>query len=315
MAVYTSLNQSEIEVFLEQYNLGKLISYTGIVEGIENTNYKIITDKGSYILTLFEKRVDPQDLPFFLNLQKLLSDSGFQCPIPILNKKQSIINSLCEKKAIIITFLCGKKMENPQPQHCLKVGEMISKFKKITMTFNQSRKNSLNIDKWNQIFSKCLEVKKHNFIDLVLPIKNELNYLQKNWPDNLPRGIIHADLFKDNIFFQNEKISGIIDFYFSCTDFYAYELAITTNAWCFNKKHEFIKNNFSSLLKGYQKFSKLNNEEKKYFNTLLRGAAIRILVTRLHDYLFHTDGAIVVPKDPLEYFNILKWHQKNSVID
>ena len=315
MAVYTSVNQFELEDFLEQYNLGKLIFYDGILEGIENSNYKIFMQEGNFILTLFEKRVDSKDIPFFMNLQKHLSNHGFHCPVPIENKNKDIISLLCNKKAIIISFLEGKKIDNPQSHHCLQVGKMISKFQQITKSFDNTRKNTLGINKWKFIFSKCLEVINHDFKDLIEPIKNELNYLQQCWPKNLPQGIIHGDLFKDNIFFKNGKLTGLIDFYFSCNDFYTYELAITTNAWCFDTKDGFNKNNFDSLLNGYQKNSDISNDEKKYFNTILRGAAMRILVTRLHDQLFHLDGALVNPKDPIEYFNILKWHQENSVFN
>tara|TARA_B100000929_G_scaffold246327_1_gene204757 strand:- start:286 stop:1236 length:951 start_codon:yes stop_codon:yes gene_type:complete len=315
MAVYTSVTKSELENFLEQYNLGKLISYEGIIEGIENTNYKIIMEEGGFILTIFEKRVDPQDLPFFMNLQKHLSGHGFHCPIPVENKDKNIVNSLCNKKAIIISFLEGKKIDNPQSHHCLQVGKMVSNFHQITKTFENTRKNTLDIDKWKFIFSKCLEETNHDFKDLIEPMKNELLYLHQCWPKNLPQGTIHGDLFKDNIFFQNEKLSGLIDFYFSCNDFYAYELAITTNAWCFDIKKGFNLNNFESLLNGYQINSNISSDEKKNFNTLLRGAAMRILVTRLHDQLFHPDGAMVIPKDPLEYFTILKWHQENTVFN
>ena len=315
MAVYTSVNQSELEDFLEQYNLGKLISYDGILEGIENSNYKILMEEGDFILTIFEKRVDPQDLPFFMNLQKHLSDHGFHCPVPVENKDKNTINSLRDKKAIIISFLEGKKIDNPQLHHCLQVGKMISNFQQITKTFDNKRKNTLDIDNWKFIFSKCLEITNHDFQDLIEPMKNELHYLNQFWPKNLPQGIIHGDLFKDNIFFQNEKLSGLIDFYFSCNDFYAYELAITTNAWCFDIEKGFNRNNFESLLKGYQINSNISSDEKKNFNTLLRGAAMRILVTRLHDQIFHNDGAMVIPKDPLEYFTILKWHQENSVFN
>ena len=315
MAVYTPVNQSELEDFVEQYNLGKLISYDGILEGIENTNYKILMEEGNFIITIFEKRVDPQDIPFFMNLQNHLSEHGFHCPVPIKNKNKNIINSLHNKKAIIISFLEGKKIDDPQSHHCLQVGKMVSNFHQITKNFENTRKNTLDIDKWKFIFSKCLEETNHDFKDIIEPMKNELLYLHQCWPKNLPQGTIHGDLFKDNIFFQNEKLSGLIDFYFSCNDFYAYELAITTNAWCFDIKKGFNRNNFESLLSGYQINSNISSDEKKNFNTLLRGAAIRILVTRLYDQLFHQDGAMVIPKDPLEYFTILKWHQENTVFN
>ncbi len=169
------------------------------------------------------------------------------------------------------------------------------------------------INDWNKIFLKCLKVTDHKFLNLIDVVKNELIFLEQNWPKNLPNGIIHGDIFQDNVFFKEDTFSGLIDFYFSCNDFYAYELALTTNAWCFSKQNLFLNENFESLIKGYSKLSKINNEEIKYFNILLRGAAIRILVTRLHDQLFHPAGAIVKPKDPLEYYNILKWHQENKI--
>jgi len=314
MAVYTSVSESKLREFIELYDIGSLISYEGILEGIENTNFKIITNKGHFILTIFEKRVNPKDLPFFMALQKHLAEKNFKCPIPLEDKDNNIINLLCKKSAIIITFLEGKKIDEIEPIHCLQVGEMISQFQKITKNFVPKRKNGLLIYNWKKIFNKCLEIKNHKYINLIDTIKNEFEYLEKKWPEFLPKGIIHGDIFKDNVFFKNNKLSGLIDFYFSCNDYYAYELAITTNAWCFDKNNSFINNNFDSLLNGYLKFSKLKDDEKKNLNTLLRGAAIRILVTRLHDQLFHPQGAIVIPKDPMEYFNILKWHQKNNII-
>ena len=314
MAVYTSVNKNELSKFFENYELGSLISYEGIVEGIENTNFKINTDKGSYILTIFEKRVNREDVPFFMNLQKHLSKAGFACPLPIENKNKKIINTLCNKTAIIISFIEGEKVSDIKPVHCFQVGEMISNFQKITKNFTEKRNNGLNINNWKSIFSKCIEINEHRYIDLISPIQNELEYLENYWPSNLPRGIIHGDIFQDNVFFIKNKLSGLIDFYFSCYDYYAYELALTTNAWCFDIKNNFINENFESLLDGYLKFSKINSNEKEHFNTLLRGAAMRILVTRLHDQLFHPDGAIVIPKNPLQYFEILKWHQNNKII-
>ena len=313
MAVYTSVNKDELNQFLENYDLGSLITYEGIVEGIENSNFKIITEKGSYILTIFEKRVSLEDVPFFMSLQKHLSEAGFACPLPIENKNKKIINTLSNKTTIIISFLEGKKVNEVQSMHCLQVGEMISNFQKITKNFSEKRKNGLHLNNWKFIFSKCLEINDHQYIELISPIQNELQYLENCWPSSLPHGIIHGDIFQDNVFFINNKLSGLIDFYFSCNDYYAYELALTTNAWCFDNKNSFNNENFESLLEGYLKFSKISSEEKQHFNTLLRGAAIRILITRLHDQLFHPDGAIVIPKNPLEYFEILKWHQNNKI--
>ena len=215
MAVYTQINKIELVNFLNNYNLGKLISYFGIIEGIENTNFKLTTDQGNYILTLFEKRVNPEDLPFFVNLQIHLSNQGLQCPIPMKDKDNKIINSLCGKKAIIASLLEGKKIDIPEPEHCFQVGKIISKFQSIAKKFKQSRKNTLDIKKWKLIFSKCMNNDNHTYIQLIEPIKNEMKFLEENWPINLPSGIIHGDLFQDNIFFQNKNLSGLIDFYFS----------------------------------------------------------------------------------------------------
>ena len=313
MAVFTPVSKSALLDFLKEYNIGKLISYSEIIEGIENTNYKINTEKGNYILTLFEKRVNPKDLPFFMNLQKHLAKNNFFCPVPIENKQNNIINSLCGKETIIISFLQGNQIKFPNSKHCLKVGKMIAEFKQITKNFSGTRKNGLGLETWKLIFLKCLNSKNNEYREIIDNIKKELIYLENKWPLNLPTGIIHADIFQDNVFFENDEISGLIDFYFSCNDFYLYDLAITTNAWCFNEKNNFDYNKFNNLLKGYESYIKINDIEKQNFNTLLRGASIRILLTRLHDKIFHPSDAIVVQKNPFEYLNILKWHQKNYI--
>tara|TARA_Y100000590_G_scaffold455547_1_gene604427 strand:+ start:7255 stop:8199 length:945 start_codon:yes stop_codon:yes gene_type:complete len=313
MAVYTKISKENLENFLSKYDLGSLIYYKGIIQGIENTNYKIITDKGTYILTLFEKRVKSKDLPFFINLQKHLSKCKFSCPIPIEDNNKKIINQILNKEAIIVSFLNGLQINKPKPIHCFQVGEMLSKIQKITKNFKLTRKNSLSIGEWKKIFQKCSNISSNKFDSLIATIKEELIYLEKNWPLNLPKGIIHCDVFKDNVFFKENKLTGLIDFYFSCNDFYSYDLALATNDWCFDKEYNFNIKNFEFLIKGYETFYNLGLEEKKYFNILLRGAAIRILVTRLHDLLFHIEGTKVIPKNPFEYYEILKWHQTNKI--
>jgi len=313
MAVFTKISFEELDEFLKFYSIGKLISFDGILEGIENTNYKIITKKGTFILTIFEKRVNQKDLPFFFALQKHLSKYNFKCPVPIEDNNNNNINKIANKSAVLISFLQGKNLSNPNSHDCRQVGEMIANLKNITSNFDLTRKNGLDITKWQEIYNKCLEIKSNKFKRFFYDINNELQFLTQNWPKDLPMGIIHADLFQDNIFFQDSKLSGVIDFYFSCYDFYAYELAITTNAWCFDNNQNFNKENFISLMMGYNSSSFLDRNEKKYFNIILRGAAIRILVTRIHDYLYHSSDDLVVPKDPEEYYKILKWHQSNSV--
>ena len=315
MAVFTKLSKEEIENFLKNYAIGNLLSFEGIVEGIENTNYKITTSNHDYILTVFEKRVNPQELPFFMDLQKDLVEHGFDCPLPIENNSGSIINMIKNKSAVIISFLEGKQIQSTLPIHCKEVGSMIARFTNITKSSHLKRKNGLNIATWETIFNKCRQTKDASYSHYFNKLEDEIAFLKKNWPDNLPKAIIHGDLFQDNIFFIEDKISGVIDFYFSCEDFIAYELALAINAWCFDFKNGFQRDNFLSLIEGFCKYSSINPNEKESLNILLRGAAVRILITRLHDLIYHPKDALVIPKNPMEYLKILEWHQKNTTID
>ena len=315
MAVFTKLEKNEIEDFLKDYSVGNLISFEGIIKGTENTNYKIITSKNKYILTILEKRVQPEDLPFFMDLQNELAAHGFDCPLPVKNNKKSIINKLKDKNAVIITFLQGENLTNVMPEHCHELGLKIAQFTNITKNLNLSRPNSVGYKTWVSIYENFKNINNESYQEYFQILSNELIFLKNNWPINLPTAIIHADLFIDNILFIKNKISGIIDFYFSCNDFIAYELALTINAWCFNDDLTFNYKNYNSLMMGFENISSLNIEEKASMNVLLRGAAVRILVTRLHDKIFHPDDALVKLKDPKEYLNILKWHQQNTQID
>ena len=314
MAVFTKLEKKEIENFLKDYSIGSLISYDGIIEGIENTNYKIRTTNNEYILTIFEKRVNPADLPFFMKLQKDLALHEFDCPLPIENNSGSSINILKGKSAVIISFLDGKQLQSVLPHHCREVGSMIARFTNITKLSKLIRKNNMDIDSWENILVKCKENHTGLYDTYLQTLEKELSFLKKNWPKNLPEAIIHADLFQDNIFFKEDKISGVIDFYFSCKDFIVYEIALSINAWCFDLTRGFQLKNYLSLMDGFNEYSLLKNDEMKALNILLRGAAVRILVTRLHDKIFHPGDALVIPKDPKEYLNILEWHQKNNII-
>ena len=314
MAVFTKLEKNEIEDFIKDYSIGNLISFEGIVKGTENTNYKIITTKNKYILTIFEKRVQTQDLPFFMDLQNELAAHGFDCPLPVKNNKKSIINKLKDKSAVIISFLQGENLTNVMPEHCYELGLKIAQFTNITKNLNLSRPNSVGYKTWVSIYENFKNINNESYQEYFQILSKELIFLKNNWPTNLPTAIIHADLFIDNILFIKNKISGIIDFYFSCNDFIAYELALTINAWCFNKDVTFNYKNYNSLMMGFENTSSLNIQEKASMNVLLRGAAVRILVTRLHDKIFHADDAIVKLKDPKEYLNILKWHQQNTQI-
>lgn len=313
MAVYSTIKEKDLINFLDQYDIGALIKFEGILEGIENTNYKVITSKNKYIFTIFEKRVIDEELPFFIDLKKHLSNKNFLCPQPISNKKGHTINKINGKSCVIISYLDGKKINLASSNHCKQVGKFLSLLHNNTIDFNQKRNNSMGFAQWVKLFKKCQALPLNNYSDLMSDINDELIFLRSNWPKNLPLGIIHADVFKDNVFFKNNIFSGLIDFYFSCVDFYSYDVALTINAWCFDDQNIFIKKNFLSLLEGYESIRSLSKLEKKSLTLLLRGAAIRILITRLHDKLFHTEGDFVRPKDPIEYFKILKFHQSNYI--
>jgi len=314
MAVYTKLSESELKDFFSKYNLGKLLNYRGIKEGIENTNYFTEAEKGKFILTIYEKRVEEKDLPFFISLMKNIYDKNFPSPEPIINKNGSYISEILKKKAAIISFIDGNTKKNLSPDECYQVGTYAAKLHQITKKLNIKRENKLSVSSWREIYNKVR--KNCTKIDKNLPeiIEKNLNDIEKNWPKNIPSGIIHADLFPDNIFFKKNKLSGIIDYYFACHDFYAFEIAICLNALCFEGSKENLSFNVTKATKfinGYSSIRKLTDEEKNSLIILCKGAAIRFLLTRVFDYLNLIEGAIVTVKDPVEYLKRLEFH--NSI--
>jgi len=314
MAVYTKLSEGNLKDILSNYNLGKLDSFKGIEEGIENTNYFLSVDKKKYILTVYEKRVKTKDLPFFSELMTTLNKSNFKCPVPITNNNKQVITDFNNKKLMIVTFLEGKAKSNLSPNNCKSVGIEVAKMHEITKNFNIKRQNDLSINSWRSLFDtvkgQCSKI--HS--DLPRLIEENLKDVEKNWPKNLPKGIIHADLFHDNIFFEKEKFSGIIDFYFSCNDFFAFEIAICFNALCFEGVKENLSFNVTkakNFIEGYSSIRKLTEAEKDSIKVLSQGAALRFLLTRVFDALNTVEGAIVKVKDPIEYLKRLEFH-KNS---
>tara|TARA_B100001093_G_scaffold368174_1_gene353099 strand:- start:2317 stop:3285 length:969 start_codon:yes stop_codon:yes gene_type:complete len=314
MAVYTKFEKENIEEILENYSIGKLNSYKGIQEGIENTNYFLLVDNKKYILTIYEKRVKSLDLPFFSKLMAGLNKSNFKCPTPVINKQKEAITNYNDKKMMIVTFLEGRAKQVLTPKNCKLVGTEVARMHEITKKFNIKRKNDLSISSWRKLFYEVKDECSKIHPDLSKLIEINLKDVEKNWPKSLPSGIIHADLFNDNIFFQNEKFSGFIDFYFSCNDYYAFEIAICFNALCFDG----LQNNLSfnvtkakNFINGYTSIRKLTENEKLNIKTLSQGAALRFLLTRVFDSLNTVSGAIVKVKDPIEYLKRLEFH-KNS---
>jgi len=313
MAVYTKLSDSELKEFFSKYNLGKLLNYKEIKEGIENTNYFIQTEKGKFILTLYEKRVEEKDLPFFISLMKNLFDKKFPSPEPIINKNGNYISEVAKKKAAVVSFLEGSAKKILNPNDCYIVGANSAKLHLITKNLTGKRENKLSINSWRKIYNKVKKDCSTIHPNLPEVIEKNLDVIEKNWPKNIPAGIIHADLFPDNIFFKDGKLSGIIDYYFSCYDFYAFEIAICLNALCFEGINENLSFNVTKakkFIEGYSNIRRLTEEEKKSVKVLCQGAAIRFLLTRVFDYLNLTEGAIVKIKDPVEYLKRLEFHDK-----
>ena len=313
MAVFTKINYSDISKIEKLFNLGKIRKFEGIKQGIENTNYLIFIKNKKYILTIFEKRVDSKDLPFFMKLMSRLYKLKIKCPQPVKNKKGSFIFKVKNKKACIVSFLSGTDKKELSNSDCFSVGKNIAKLHLVSKKIKLFRKNSFSLSSWPTLLSK-LDSRANNISkNLKNVMKNDLINIKQNWPKNLPKGIIHCDLFIDNIFFYKKKFYGFIDFYFSSNDFYIYELAICINALCFKKrKNKFIfdKKKSSKLLKGYISIRKLNINEMKYFNIMCRGSALRYLLTRTFDYLNTPRNAVIKIKDPKEYLQKLNFHRK-----
>lgn len=307
MAVYTELSKANINKILQNYQLGELLSFQGIKEGIENTNYLLVTRKNRFIITIFEKRVDTSQIPFYFEVMINSHTQGIECPIPIKDKNGEYINIIKKKKMAIFDFLDGRSKKKWSKIDCYQVGEKLAKFHLANLNNKLSVKNNFSLNYWKKTFSICL-----NQINRILPnsfeiIKNEIDFISLNWPKNLPKGVIHADLFPDNVFFNKKKISGFLDFYFSCCDFLSYDLAIAINAWCFYK-NKFNKDFFESIVSGYQSIRRLKPSETDNINILLRGAALRFLFTRIYDSINTNESRFIKKKDPIEFFNILNFH-------
>ncbi len=314
MAVYTEVDDQALEAFVGEYDIGKVVSCKGIAEGVENSNYMLHTEQGPFILTLYEKRVDPNDLPFFLDLMHHLADNGVKCPLPVAARDGNALRTLEERPAAIITFLQGMWPRRIAPYHCEELGQAMAALHKAGETYAGTRRNTLSIDGWRPLFDSVANHADEVAEGLAAEISAELDQLENIWPRDLPKGVIHADLFPDNVFFLDETCSGLIDFYFACSDFLAYDIAICLNAWCFETDGAMNVTKAHRLLAGYEKGRHLTKAEKAALPILARGAAVRFLLTRLYDWVNTPEGALVRPKDPSEYLQKLRFHQRVSSI-
>jgi homoserine kinase type II len=310
MAVYTEVTDEALTAFLAGYDLGPVSSFKGIAEGVENSNFLMHTQSGRYILTLYEKRVRETDLPFFIGLMEHLAKRGVNCPQPVRDRKGDALGRLAGRPAAIVTFLDGLWIRRPSARHCGNVGEALGRMHQAGADFAPRRPNSLSIGGWPALFETAKARADEVAPGLAAEAAAELAALQAIWPGDLPSGVIHADLFPDNVFFLGEALSGLIDFYFACNDALAYDLAIALNAWCFEPDASFNITKGMALINGYERVRRLSEREVEALPTLARGAALRFMLTRLVDWLNVPPDAKVVPHDPLEYLRKMRFHRK-----
>lgn len=328
MAVYTKLNDEEIITHLTNYKIGKLINFKGIVAGIDNSNFIIETTEAKFILTIFESRINKDDLPFFIELTSHLAKSGICCPKPIKNNSGQFITKIKNKSSVIVTFLRGKNLEpldnglydNITQNHCFEIGKISAKMHNLVSDFNMSRQNDLGMINFTNFYEKFAKNVDSFQVNLSNKITNIITKLNKSWQEDLPSGVIHSDLFPDNVFFEdkidnkgniNPKISGVIDFYFAANDLFIYDFACLVNAWCFDEKNHFVENNYQSLINGYESIRKFDHNEKDFLKTALIAASTRFLLTRLHDFFFTPKDSLVKVKDPNEYIAKLNFFNEN----
>lgn len=309
MAVYTDITEDDLRQFLGQYDVGELTSYKGIAEGVENSNFLLHTTSDPLILTLYEKRVEKSDLPFFLGLMQHLAAKGLSCPLPLPRKDGELLGELSGRPAALISFLEGMWLRKPEARHCREVGKALAALHLAGEGFEIERPNALSVEGFKVLWDKAEARADEVEAGLREEIRPEIDYLAAHWPKDLPAGVIHADLFQDNVFFLGDELSGLIDFYFACNDLLAYDVSICLNAWCFEKDGAYNVTKGKALLEGYQSVRPMSDAELDALPLLARGSALRFFLTRLYDWLTTPEGALVVKKDPLEYLRKLRFHR------
>jgi homoserine kinase type II len=309
MAVYTDVADDDLRAFVALYDIGEVLACKGIAEGVENSNYLVTTERGNFILTLYERRVARHDLPFFIALMDHLANNGVACPTPLHGRDGVALRELCGRPAAMVTFLNGMWPRRIEPFHCAGVGRALATLHSAGASFQMTRANNLSVAGWRPLFEACAARAGEVQRGLADELADELALLERHWPPILPAGVIHADLFPDNVFFRDREVSGLIDFYFACTDFLAYDVAVCLNAWCFETDGSLNVTKARLLLDNYRRVRPLSPEELAALPLLARGSALRFLLTRLFDWLNQPQGALVRPKDPLEFLRKLRFHR------
>ena len=312
MAVYTEVGDENLIEFIANYDIGEVLSCKGIAEGIENSNFALTTSSGHFILTLYEKRVDPADLPFFLGLMDHLAGAGIPCPTPVHGRDGEALRQLSGRPAAVVTFLDGMWPRRISPDHCAEVGRALAELHLAGADFKMSRANTLSVNSWRSLLVKSENRADEVEAGLAKELAGELDGIEGNWPDGLPSGVIHADLFADNVFFRDDRLTGMIDFYFACNDVFAYDLGVCVNAWCFEKDRSFNVTKARRMLTAYRNVRDFSAAELDALPLLARGSALRFLLTRLYDWLHTPPGAMVTLKDPLEFLAKLRFHRNVS---
>ena len=314
MAVYTEVTDDALAAYLQEYDLGTQVAFRGIAEGVENSNFQLRTTSGDFILTLYERRVDPAELPWFVGLMQHLAGHGINCPLPVAGRDGRPLRHLAGRPACITTFLPGVWPRRVRPEHCGPVGAALAALHQAGATYAPQRPNALGPAGWRPLLAHCLPRADQVQPGLAQELQSALDQILAAWPpldgSVLPRGHIHADLFPDNVFFLDGHLSGLIDFYFAATDLLAYDIAVCLNAWCFEPDYQFNVTKARALLRAYSDARPLSAAERNALPVLCQGAAIRFLLTRLYDWVNTPEGAMVTRKDPLEYLRRLRFHLK-----
>ena len=309
MAVYTTVDDVALAGLLAHYDLGNVLSLAGIAEGVENSNYLLRTDRANYILTLYEKRVDPNDLPFFMEVMEKLAQAGMNCPLPVAAKDGTILQGLLGRPCAIFTFLDGTWSRFPNKEKCRDLGIALATMHQHAGSVTRRRPNALGPDAWQPLFDSIADKADSLQPNLGAKVQEQLDGILAQWPTNLPSGVIHADLFPNNALFVGDKLTGVIDFYFACDDIYAYDVGICINSWCFEPDGSFNLTKSRALINGYQSIRPLSDDELAAIPVLAAGSAMRFFLTRLYDWIHTPKDALVSPKDPMEYWSIIRFHQ------
>jgi homoserine kinase type II len=309
VAVYTDLTDEDLDALLAQYDLGRALTFKGVAEGVENSNFLLETEAGRFFLTLFEKRVARDDLPFFMAVMERLAQAGINAPLPIRRRDGAVLSESRGKPCVIITFLHGVSPKRPKAGQCKALGETLGRMHLALADFGHARPNVLSVGAWRGLIMPRLALAERLRAGLDAEIVSDLADLEARWPQDLPSGVIHADLFPDNALFLGDELSGVIDFYFACRDALAYDLAVCLNSWCFEADRSFNLTKGRALIAGYESARALVPEERAALPLLCRGAAMRFFATRLADWAETPPGALVRPKDPLEYADKLAFHR------